>query len=169
MTRACSRGGEVGAAWEYIYIESDSKHRKKPVRSRGQRSGVRILDNIDVIISRGPISRNTQPDTCSFAPRSYAEHRSDGKAEDGSSATLFTYYTDARFILGLGLRDILERYAKDTSLAAIVVRSLFNSGVTMASKIEKLRRLENAPEFRRVPLSQGPVTFPSSSLLLPVP
>lgn len=37
----------------YIYIESDSKHRKKPVRSRGQRSGVRILDNIDVIISRG--------------------------------------------------------------------------------------------------------------------
>lgn len=35
----------------------------------------------------------------------------------------------------------------------------------MASKIEKLRRLENAPEFRRVPLSQGPVTFPSSSLL----
>lgn len=93
LTRACSRAGEVGAAWEYIsrVIRSIVK---KPVRSSRWRSGLRILDNIDGVINRGggksklvfplsrwPISRNTTPDTYSFAPRSYAEHRSDGKTD----------------------------------------------------------------------------------------
>lgn len=53
--------------------------------------------------------------------------RMEKRMEDGSSATLFTYYT--RFILGPGLRDILERYAKDIERLPrrTIVVSLFNS------------------------------------------
>lgn len=170
MTRACSRAGEVGAAWEYIsrVIRSIVK---KPVRSSRWRSGLRILDNIDGVINRGGESRSwfslslvgrsveTQRQTRILSRHIAMRNidRMEKRMEDGSSATLFTYYT--RFIL------VYATFCNDMrkiSNASLVVRSLFRC--LTAPKIEKLRRLENAAEF---PLSQGPVTFPSSSLLPP--